>query len=372
LFGGANIPTANALFDVDASGLEIVSDLFGDEAYFTDADSFWAQQNTAIAAAVDGYNTKGWADVVIMDIGAYFTKWDHIRTDIDDSGKVFVTCSNQGEVAFHEGYLSNAEARRRTTADSGAMPTPKPELTKAAQNYVDLHRHAAIRGDLLGQSGIALRLIAAHMIAGSSLWNVQADPQKAAKPEIAESLEVNTGQVTVQQERAKIVQMLGLESCDSILEHRNDYTPRPCVTEVFANAQTLNDEDMLRVLTFLMADSLSVQSPLLDILGQALQTDMQTHWIPDQTFFDLIRDKTVLNTMVGTLAGDTAAKQNVTATAKAQRAILTACLDGTRPSCIKTWIPPHMAFPARTYRQSETAEPQVVADPAEVSQAEAA
>jgi ParB family chromosome partitioning protein len=138
---------------------------------------------------------------------------------------VFLTCTHKGEVGIHKGYISNAEAKRNDASESGSVPIPKPELTKAAQNYVDLHRHAAVRSDLLNQSAIALRLMAAHMIAGSSLWNVQADPQSAAKPEITDSLEANTGQKRMTQERAEIAQMLGLGDYKTVLEHRNDYAP---------------------------------------------------------------------------------------------------------------------------------------------------
>src|SRR3546814_13516803 len=36
--------------------------------------------------------------------------------------------------------------------------------------YIDLHRHAAVRADLLGHTGVALRGMAAHVIAGADLW----------------------------------------------------------------------------------------------------------------------------------------------------------------------------------------------------------
>ena len=80
--------------------------------------------------------------------------------------QVVITTSTKGEVKVYEGYLTNAEATRREKAENGDLPKSQPELTKAAQNYVDLHRHAAVRADLLKDSGTALRMIAAHMIVG--------------------------------------------------------------------------------------------------------------------------------------------------------------------------------------------------------------
>lgn len=351
LFGGANIPTSNALFDVEASRLAIVSDLFGEEAYFTDAESFWALQNTAIADAVERFKTDGWADVTVLEIGSYFSTWEHCETAKADGGKVFITCSHQGEVTFHKGYISRADAKRNEASERSDAPVVKPELTKAAQNYVDLHRHAAVRGDLLSHSAIALRLMVAQMIAGSSLWNVQADPQTTAKPEIAESLEGNTGQLRIAMERAEISMLLRLEPRDSILENRSSYAPTPCITEVFATLQTLSDADVTRIQTFLMAESLSMNSRLLDTLAQIMETNMADHWTPDITFLELIRSKQVLNAMVGELAGNTVAKANIAETGKTQRTILCDCINGSRAPIVSNWTPPYMAFPSQSYRE---------------------
>lgn len=350
LFGGAHIPTSNALFDVEASDLAVIADLFGDEAYFADCDAFWPLQNAAIAERADIYRADGWADIVILDQGTYFATWDHVRTDKATGGKVFVTCTSQGEVTFHEGFLTKAEAKRRDKAEAGSHPAPKPELTKAAQNYVDLHRHAAVRSDLLGHSGIALRLIAAHMIAGSSLWQVEAEPQKTTKPEIAESLEANTGQIAFAKEQAEIAGLLGFHDNEGRPYDPKAYVPCPCLTEVFERLQALSDKVVLRIMTGLMAESLSVASSLIDTLGQIMGTDMRQHWQADDTFVALIRDKQVLNAMVGEIAGESTAKQHVTSTAKDQKAVIAGCLDGSRPTQTEQWVPRFMVFPRGSYR----------------------
>jgi HK97 family phage prohead protease len=59
------------------------------------------------------------------------------------------------------------------------------------QNYVELHRLAAIRLELLNHPQIALRLTLAHMIVGSSLWMIKPEPMKPAKPEIGASVAAN-------------------------------------------------------------------------------------------------------------------------------------------------------------------------------------
>jgi ParB family chromosome partitioning protein len=70
---------------------------------------------------------------------------------------------------------------------TGEVETPrpaKPELTAPMQNYVKLHRLAAIRLELLNHPQIALRLGLVHMIVGSNLWMVKPEPMKAAMPEV--------------------------------------------------------------------------------------------------------------------------------------------------------------------------------------------
>ncbi|MGH1417101.1 MAG: ParB/RepB/Spo0J family partition protein [Pelagimonas sp.] len=357
LFGGEHVPTVNALFDVEESGLAVVADLFGEDSYFADAEAFWTHQNSAIAEAVDALKAEGWTDVILMDRGNWFANWDHRSCALEDGGKVFVTTTQQGEVTFHKGYITNAEAKRRERADTA--PVEKPELTKAAQNYVDLHRHAAVRADMLGQSGLALRLIAAHMIAGSSLRQVVREPQNTAKPEIAESLEASAAQQAFDQEREAIAEMLGVELAQ-ILPQRGDWSvTQPDIVETFAHLMTLSDKEVLRVLTFLMTASLEVASPLIDEIADILGADMTKYWQPEDTFFALIRDKQVLNAMVGEYAGLNAAAEHITATAKTQRAILTACMEGTRTPADPNWMPRYMAFPQGSYREEAAEKPNI-------------
>jgi ParB family chromosome partitioning protein len=123
-FGGGHIPTENALFDVEGSGLAVVADLFGEASYFADTEAFWELQNTAIAEAVDALKADGWEDVILLDQGAYFANWEHRTCAKDEGGKVYVTTTNQGEVTFHKGYITNAEAARREKKDTA--PPKKP------------------------------------------------------------------------------------------------------------------------------------------------------------------------------------------------------------------------------------------------------
>ena len=60
--------------------------------------------------------------------------------------------------------------------------------------------------------------------------------------------------------------------------------------------------------------------------------------------------------MVGEFAGISAAAEHITGTAKAQRNVLNACLDGNRKPADPDWMPRHMAFPQGSYREDAAAD----------------
>ncbi|WP_292425868.1 ParB/RepB/Spo0J family partition protein [Mesorhizobium sp.] len=116
LFGGQSISTKVALFAIeDYPGL-IVSDLFGEESYFADADLFWLKQNEAIVARRDAYLEAGWSDVRLLETGQHFHSWDHEKTPKKKGGKVVITVSHRGEVECHEGWLSRKPVALATNA----------------------------------------------------------------------------------------------------------------------------------------------------------------------------------------------------------------------------------------------------------------
>ena len=80
-----------------------------------------------------------------------------------------------------------------------------------------------------------------------------------------------------------------------------------------------------------------------------MQVNMQEHWTPNETYLRLMRHKGALNAMIAEVAGKEAADAHITATAKSQRAVIQACLQGTRKAQVKNWIPCHMAFPQGSY-----------------------
>ncbi len=78
--GGSAITTDKALFDLAGYTGAVTADLFGEAAVFADAAAFWEAQGAVIAERVDGYRQRGWADVILMERGAYFQRWDYVQT----------------------------------------------------------------------------------------------------------------------------------------------------------------------------------------------------------------------------------------------------------------------------------------------------
>lgn len=193
LFGGSEIAVDAALFDLSAYDGTIISDLFEERRYFDDAGKFWELQNTAIAASRDAYLADGWSQVHILELGDHFPSYDYVSTAKEDGGKVYIVSARNGEVTIYEGQLSRADIKKRDREIGGNVETPKSkaELTKPMQNYLDVHRHAAVLLELLSDQGLALRLAVAQMICGSSMWQVQADSQKTANDAIEASLDEN-------------------------------------------------------------------------------------------------------------------------------------------------------------------------------------
>ncbi|MEM0987356.1 MAG: ParB/RepB/Spo0J family partition protein [Pseudomonadota bacterium] len=352
LFGGTQISTEAALFDVADSGLVVIGDLFGDDCYFADSQAFWPLQSQAIAEARDAYLADGWVDVIVLEIGEHFPSYDYVDTPKENGGKVYVHIAHNGEVTFYEGQLSRQEARARDKARASGdevKTTDRPELTKAMQRYLDLHRHAAVRCDLLDNPGIALRLAVSQAIAGSELWSVSAEAQKAPSEAITESLADNAAEESFREERAKVAELLGIETNATFVPRQDDWSVSRDLHGIFAKLVTLTDDDVMRVLAFVVAETLAAGTPMVDALGIMLGTDMSKSWQPDETFFDLLRDKEAINAMLREIGGKRVADSNVTETAKTQKGIIHDYLSGTREGGKQDWHPRYAAFPMKAY-----------------------
>lgn len=357
LFGGPSIPVRHALFDVEASGLTVIADLFGDDAYFADSDAFWVAQNAAIEARRDAYLAAGWTDAVIVPTQQHFATWEHEKVAKHKFGRVYLDVRSSGEVVIHEGYLTRREAERRArggedATETAARSAARPELTSTLQTYVDLHRHAAVRAVLLDHPGVALRLMVAHGIAGSHLFRVSADPQATRNPEVRDSLDNSRAEADFDARRRAVLALLGIDAEAATViggtPEGAGYDGAPVT--IFYRLLDLPDPDVMEVLGVVIGEAMASGSAIVEAVGLHLGVAMADYWSADAAFLSLVRDRAVMTAIVADVAGDTVVKANAGETTATMKRIVADHIAGEngRPA-VKNWVPRWMAFPPAAY-----------------------
>ena len=248
--------------------------------------------------------------------------------------------------------------RAAAKEDGKVSPGAKPELTKAAIRYHELHRHGAVRVELLKAPQIALRLMVAHVLAGSSLWEVKPETQNANRNEaIADSIDTSKAQIAFAKEREAVKKLLGIED-DRVFLIERHWSGESQLPAIFARLLRLNDKEALRVLSFAMGETLASGTPVVEALGHILEVDMADWWRPEDAFFDLLRDKAAINAMVAEVAGKRAAKTCAAKTGKAQKDTIKAFLEGRGGAPgPEGWLPRTMWFPMQGYTKRKGLSP---------------
>ena len=350
LFGGQSVSTAHALFDVEASGLATVADLFGEERYFAEADAFWRLQNAVVAERRQAFLDAGWADALIVPPGEYFQTWDHAKASKRKGGRVYLDVRESGEVIVHEGYVTRLEARRLETGEpleAQAKPV-RPEVSGPLQAYLDLHRHAAARAALTDHPGLALRLMVAHAISGSPLWSVRVEPQSARQDAVRESVETSSAEAAFDLKRRAVLDLLGFSPEEPSVTGGNG-DPYGLVG-LFLRLIELPDEAVMAVVAVVMGETLAAGSAAVEAVGGAVGLDMARWWQADEAFFTALRDREVLTAMVAELAGEKVAEANARENGKTLKTIIRDHLGGTGGRRkIEGWVPRWMAFPPAAY-----------------------
>ena len=347
--GGQSIPVRHALFDAQASGLAILSDLFGEDAYFADAALFWEAQNAAIAARREAWLDAGWCDVVIVPVNEHFSAWEYEKAPKRKGGRVYVDLRANGEAVIHEGYLSRREARQKAAGqgDADRPRTVRPELTSTLNIYVDLHRHAAVRAALLDRPGIALRLMLAHAVAGSSLWAIRPEPQTARHDEVAQSLAASRGEAIFSERQRAVLALLRAAPDEAHLLGGHD---APDLVILFHRMLDLPDGALMDIVAIVMGESLAAGSAAIEAVGLVLGVDMGQWWESDDAFLGLLRDRELLGSLLAEVAGEAVAAANAREKAKTQRRILGDHLRGENGRQARAgWVPRWMAFPPSAY-----------------------
>ena len=169
--------------------------------------------------------SSGWSKVTVLPRGEFFHSWEYDQVSKKEGGEVFVEVRHSGEVAFIKGYAP----RRKTHAAKEKARAERPECSAPLENYVDLHRHAAARVVLLKHQQIAMRLLAAHLIAGAPNIRCQPDRQATRKEETAASVAASKGQIAFEKERADIGKLLDLDEPSFITGGNEDGWRMACV-----------------------------------------------------------------------------------------------------------------------------------------------
>jgi len=344
--GGTTITTDKALFELETYQGGITADLFGEHGVFADAEMFWQAQSKAVAARIETYLAKGWRDVTCLERGQYFHKWDHAGRARKKGGKVYVELRHDGTVTFHEGYISQAEARRLDREVSGQIdsaPTSvKPEMSGPLADYIGLHRHGAARASLLEQPAIALRLMVAHAMTGSALWDVRSHTASSRKEDTAASVEGSKAAAEMNAARQQVSDLFKALNVSGTAR-RNGDEYRLC--EVFAALLAMSDAELMQVLAFTMADTMQAGGAVVEAVAHVCETDMPAYWKPEPAFFELLRDKRAINAMIADISTRSLADSCVTDTGKAQKMIIGNRIAGEGCEPDTNWRPGWMQVP---------------------------
>jgi ParB family transcriptional regulator, chromosome partitioning protein len=352
LFGGASISTSVALFDLETYQGRIVKDLFEKEGYFGDVREFEDAQRAAIEERKAAYIADGWSDVVVLPDGQYFHRYEFAATPKRRGGRVYVAIAHNGEVVFHEGYLTEREAKRIAKGDApeGQTNTTRPEITAAMTSYIDLHRHAAVRSALAANTGVALRVMVAHAICGSPLWSVRVQDQRSRNEAITESIETSVAEARFDERRRAVLGVLGFDPDEPSVTLGHE--TRNGVSGLFQRLLELPDAVVMEVLGIVMAETLASGTDLIETIGLHLNVKMADYWVADDAFFGLIRDREVLTEVLREVGGDTVAQAHAAEKGKTVKGVIADYLTGSNGrNKVEQWVPRWMAFPPSAYTQ---------------------
>jgi ParB family chromosome partitioning protein len=207
-----------------------------------------------------------------------------------------------------------------------------------------------VRSKVAAKPTLALRLVLAHSIVGSALWNVRAEPQRALTDAIAESVETCASEAVFDVQRRAVLAALGFDAEAPTVT--SGYDGDCGASGLFMRLLALSDEAVLDALAIVMAETLEAGTGLIETLGRHLQIDIADAYTVDGALLDLVKDREVLDAMVAEVAGQQAADANAKSTGKVKRQIIADCLSGTNGRAkVERFVPRWMAFPPSAYTE---------------------
>jgi ParB family transcriptional regulator, chromosome partitioning protein len=178
---------------------------------------------------------------------------------------------------------------------------------------------------------------------------VKPEPMKAAKPEIGASIAANPATIAFEKRRKELLALCGFDEDRSELVRPNgdDYS----LASLFARLLKLPQDDVLRLLALAMAETLASGTATAEATAMITSAKLND-WRPDDTFFELLAGKDVVQAMLADIASPAVADGNKSETAKVQKGIIKDFLHGTNGREHKMdWLPPYFQFPPKAYSE---------------------
>ena len=111
------------------------------------------------------------------------------------------------------------------------------------------------------------------------------------------------------------------------------------------------EDDVLRLLALAMAETLACGTATAEATAVITSATLND-WRPDDTFFDLLAGKDVVQAMLVDIASPAVADGNKGETTKVQKGVIRDFLHGTNGREHKMdWLPPYFQFPPKSYME---------------------
>jgi hypothetical protein len=137
----------------------------------------------------------------------------------------------------------------------------------------------------------------AHAIAGSWLWSVKPEPQRAPSDAIAESAETSPAETVFKEQRRKMLGLLGVNPDLPLAVGGHNFDTD--LSGIFARLLVLTDEEVMAILAVVMGETLAAGHPIVGSVGAHLGT---RYWQADPAFLDLVLDREALTAMLDEVA----------------------------------------------------------------------
>lgn len=315
LMGGDTLIDTNAaLFDVKESKIPTIEDLFQGCEYFADNDAFWIEQNNMIDAEIGKLEKTGWP-IIRLDSGFY--SWEWVKRSKADGGAVCVDVSENGEVEFHKGYISETTARKEAKKQSGSAESAtvtKSEITDRMDRYLAGYKTVRARHALQDNYDLTQRILLCQLIADDG----------GIRFDLSALLEQYSDELTQDQ----LTSGTHYVSCDTFINTQleplsDSYSPHSyqyaSFEDVFEVVSKMSIYDVQAALTAVSMASITPTSAAVGVInGEPGSLAMSEYWSPerDDAFFSLVNGKALITAIYTDTVGTEKASEPQFAKAK--------------------------------------------------------